>query len=146
MHILTWYIEHHPYFSPCKMYRAQIFYLFLRLICHPWTLLRKKWHRILCTWCRSFTRHEKSLKVLHIALETAHIFRVKVFVYESGSRCVVSFIKSSVQKTSSLAHRLTTPFRSCKKSWNPLSVLSLTLCFALAFSFESTRTIFKMAT
>ena len=48
-----------------------------------------------------------------------------------------------VQKTSSIWHRLTTPLRFVrKKSWNPLSVLSLTLC-ALAFSLESTRTIFQ---
>ena len=34
---------------------------------------------------------------------------------ESSSRCMVSSIKSSVQKTSSLTHRLTTPFKFCKK-------------------------------
>ena len=36
-----------------------------------------------------------------------------VRVYESCSRCVVSSVESSVQKTSSLAHRLWTPFRLC---------------------------------
>ena len=126
---------------PWIMYWAQIFYLFLRdvqgrssrsMTLHPWTWLRIKWNRILCTWCRSFTRHEKSLKRLHIALQTTHMgfkqhtcsgrgpsiwdsIRVKGEYESSGeycSRCVVS--ESSVQKTSSLAHRLTTPFRVCR--------------------------------
>ena len=52
------------------------------------------------------------------------------------SSLIVSSIKSSVQKTSSLTHRPLAPDRFCKKDENPV-VLSLTM-FHLGILFEST--------
>ena len=61
--------------------------------------------------------------------------RVRI-VYKSWSRSLVSSIKSSVQKTSSLTHRLQAPDRFCKKDENLFRFVPWQ-CFALAFSLKA---------
>ena len=58
--------------------------------------------------------------------------RDKVYCSSLRSRFVVSSIKSSLQKTSSLTHRLLAPIRFCKKDENLFR-------FALAFSYSFDR-------
>ena len=61
--------------------------------------------------------------------------RVRI-VYKSWSPSLVSSIKSSVQKTSSLTHRLQAPDRFCKKDENLFRFVPWQ-CFALAFSLKA---------
>ena len=61
--------------------------------------------------------------------------RVRI-VYESWSPFLVSSIKSLVQKTSSLMHRLLAPDRFCKKHENLFRFFPWQ-CFALAFSMKA---------
>ena len=61
--------------------------------------------------------------------------RVRI-VYKSWSPFLVSSIKSLVQKTSSLTHRLQAPDRFCKKDENLFRFFPWQ-CFALAFSLKA---------
>ena len=92
--------------------------------------------------------YEFYLRVLKVSLfnwaDMSCSIRVRI-VYESWSRFVVSSIKSSVQKTSSLTHRLLAPDRFCKKDENLFRFFPWK-CFALAFSLKALLhfKVFKM--